>query len=50
MSVTSSIVVLYSGAYIFCPANAQHPFIINIGIIVVTQIVMKPPIAFIRTC
>lgn len=46
---TASIIVLYSGAYIFCPANAQHPFIIDIDTMVMTQIVIKPPVSFIRT-
>lgn len=47
-SGTASIVVLYSGTYIFGPAEAQHPFIVDMDVIVMPQIVIKPPVAFVR--
>ena len=48
LSGAAMAAVFHRGAYIFGPADAQHPLIIHMDAIVVTQIVIEPPIALIR--
>ena len=48
-SGAATVIVLHSGAYISGPADAQHSLVIDIDTMVMTQIVIKPPVAFIRT-
>ena len=47
-SGAATVIVLYSGADIFDPADAQHPFIIDIDAIIMTEIVIQSPVTFIR--
>lgn len=42
------LLYFHRGAYIFGPADTQHSLIIDMDTIVVTQIVIEPPIALIR--
>ena len=44
----STIIVLYSGSDIPDTADAQHSLIVDIDTVVMTQIVIQSPIAFIR--
>lgn len=48
-SGAAMVIVLYSGAYISGPADAQHSLVIDIDTMVMTQIIIQPPVAFIRT-
>ena len=48
-SGAATVIVLYSRAYIFDPADAQHSLIIDINTMVMTHIVIQSPVALIRT-
>lgn len=43
------VVVLDRGTDISGPADAEHPLVIDMDTVVMTQIVIKPPIALVRT-
>lgn len=45
---TATGLVFHSRAYIPGPADTQHTLIINMDTIVVAQIVIKPPVTFVR--
>ena len=47
-SGTATVIVLYSGTDISDPADAQHPFIIDVDAIVMAEIVVQSPVTFIR--
>ena len=42
------VIVLYGGADISGPADAQHSLVIDIDTIVMTEIVSQSPVTFIR--
>lgn len=46
----TTIVVLDRGTDISGSADAEHPFVIDMDTVVMTQIVIEPPVALIRTC
>lgn len=48
LSGAAMAAVFHRGAYIFGPADTQHSLIIDMDSIVMTQIVIEPPIALIR--
>lgn len=48
LSGTAMAAVFHCGAYIFGPADTQHSLIVDMDTVVVTQIVVEPPIALIR--
>lgn len=45
---TAMVIVFHSRTYIPGPANTQHTLIINMDAVVVAQIVIEPPVAFVR--
>ena len=45
----ATVIVLHSRSYIFGPADAQHSLVIDIDTMVMAQIVIQSPVAFIRT-
>ena len=47
-SGAATVFVLYSGADIFDPADAQHPLIIDIDAVIMTEIVIQSSVTFIR--
>lgn len=42
------VIVFHSRTYIPGPANAQHTLIVNMDAVVVAQIIIEPPVAFVR--
>lgn len=42
------VLVLYGGADISGPADAEHSLVIDMDAIVMTQVVVEPPVAFVR--
>ena len=47
-SGAATVIVLYGGADISGPADAQHSLVIDIDTIVMTEIVIQSPVTFIR--
>ena len=45
---TSAVVVFHGRAYISGSADAEHPLVIDVDTIVMAQVVIEPPVAFIR--
>lgn len=48
MSGTTVVVVFHGRAYIFSPADAQYPLVIDMDAVVVAKVVVEPSVAFIR--
>ena len=46
---TSAVVVFHSRAYISGPADAEHPLVIDMDTMVMAQVVIESPVAFVRT-
>ena len=49
LSGATTIIVFHGGSYISSPADTQHSLVIDIDTIVMTQIVIESPVAFIWT-
>ena len=49
MSGAATVVIFHGRADISGPADAEHPFVIDMDTVVMTQIVIEPPVALIRT-
>ena len=47
-SGAAMVIVLYGGADISGPADAEHPFVVDMDAAVMAQIVIEPPVALIR--
>ena len=48
LSGTSTVAVFHGRAYISGSADSEHPLVIDTNVIVMTQVVIEPPVAFIR--
>ena len=46
---TSAVVVFHGRVYISGPADAEYPLIINVNAMVMAQVVIESPVAFVRT-
>ena len=49
LSGAATVVIFHGRADISGPADAEHPFVIDMDTVVMTQIVIEPPVALIRT-
>lgn len=49
LSGTAAVIALHGGMYISDTAYAQHLFVFDIDTMVMTQIVIKSPVDFVRT-
>ena len=48
LSGAATVVIFHGRAYISGPADAEHPFVIDMDTSVMAQIVVEPPVSLIR--
>ena len=49
VSGAATVVIFHGRVYISDPADAEHPLVIDVDTVVMTQVVMESPVALIRT-
>ena len=50
MSGAATVVIFHGRADISGPADAEHPLVIDMDAVVMTQIIVKSPVALVRAC
>ena len=48
LSRAAIVVVLDGGFYVLCPTDAKYPLVIDVDIVVVSQIIVDTAVAFVR--